>query len=481
MLDFLLRSDVLLTIVAFALVLIPAVIIHELGHFLAAKAVGITILEFGIGMPPRALKLGRWRGTDITLNWLPLGGFVRPMGEGMVAQMGEAAVMDDRTEALARGIVTPRTVSDVPPLSRILFMAAGAIFNFFTAFILFIVIALMGLPQVVGGRVNVFYVPPASAYADAGLLTGDIIEQINGENFADTDDFFVRLASIDGAAALSVRRADVADPLTLYLVPSEIVGGEGRTFSEYPLISGVEVDSPAAEAGLQSFDLVTAFNREPLATYTELQTLTREHLGEEVTLTILRANETLEITLVPRANPPEGQGAMGIGISAGALDAATGLGYQEGQAQRELVPQTFGEAVSYGVWRIGDTVSTIVALPARIVQGTAAPEELRPASVLGISQVGGIFLQESIQQNRPGIILEFIALISFALGLTNLLPIPALDGGRIVFVLIEMVRRKPIAPEREAVVHFVGLMLLLSLMVVVLLNDIANPLADMLR
>ena len=106
---------------------------------------------------------------------------------------------------------------------------------------------------------------------------------------------------------------------------------------------------------------------------------------------------------------------------------------------------------------------------------------LRLTSPLGISQAGGVFLQESIQRNQPGIILEFMALISLALGLTNLLPIPALDGGRIVFVLIELVRGRPIAPEREGVVHLVGLALLLSLMVVVLLNDIANPLTNLIR
>jgi regulator of sigma E protease len=92
-----------------------------------------------------------------------------------------------------------------------------------------------------------------------------------------------------------------------------------------------------------------------------------------------------------------------------------------------------------------------------------------------------VFLQESIQQDRPTIILEYIALISLALGITNLLPIPALDGGRILFVVIELIRGKPISPEREGMVHMIGLLILLSLMAVVIVNDIANPITDLLR
>jgi regulator of sigma E protease len=128
-----------------------------------------------------------------------------------------------------------------------------------------------------------------------------------------------------------------------------------------------------------------------------------------------------------------------------------------------------------------DVLNTIASVPAQIINGTANGEDLRLASIVGISQVGGLFLQESIQRSQPTIIIEYIALISMVLGLTNLLPIPALDGGRILFVLIEVLRGRPIAPEREGMVHLVGLALLLSLMVVVMLNDIINPLTDIIR
>jgi regulator of sigma E protease len=136
MLDILLGNDVLSAIVAFALVLIPAVFIHEVGHFLAAKAVGITILEFGIGLPPRMVRLFTWRGTEYTLNWLPLGGFVRPLGEDVVRPLGDEAIERDREEMLARAgeesgsQPSPQkmmSVNEAKPLGRIFFMSAGAI------------------------------------------------------------------------------------------------------------------------------------------------------------------------------------------------------------------------------------------------------------------------------------------------------------------------------------------------------------------
>jgi regulator of sigma E protease len=200
-----------------------------------------------------------------------------------------------------------------------------------------------------------------------------------------------------------------------------------------------------------------------------------------VALTLWRSGQLVETTLTPRANPPAGQGAMGIEITTGSADSGFGLVAADGQLQQTLQPLSLGAALQFSVQRIGDIVGQIASLPARLLQGSADPNETRVVSVLGLSQVGGVFLQESIQQDRPTIILEYIALISLALGITNLLPIPALDGGRILFVVIELIRGKPISPEREGMVHMIGLLILLSLMAVVIVNDIANPITDLLR
>lgn len=480
MLDFLVGNDALSAVVAFILVLIPAVLIHELGHFFAAKSVGITILEFGIGMPPRMVKLFTLGGTDYTLNWLPLGGFVRPLGEDMVAQKGEEATQQDRLEAQERGFTKAMSVNEAKPLPRIWFFSAGAIANFVMAFLLFIVIALTGVPERTGGLIGVEGLQAGGALTESGLQEGDIIDGINGERFNDDDAFFAALYALNGQeVVLNVLRGEEETVATVTFTPD--IAGDTPLQQTYPLVLGIADDSPAENAGLQPGDIVLAFNGEALTGITSLQNLTRQNLDREITLTVLRDNEQeLDLSLTPRGAPPAGEGAMGINIGEAGVESSLGLIYLQGD-RRELVPQTLGGAVNYSIERIVGVVNTIASIPGQIINQTADPNSLRLTSPLGISQAGAVFLQESIEQNQPGIILEFIALISLALGLTNLLPIPALDGGRILFVLIELVRGRPIAPEREGMVHLVGLALLLSLMVVVLLNDIANPLTDLLR
>ena len=118
--------------------------------------------------------------------------------------------------------------------------------------------------------------------------------------------------------------------------------------------------------------------------------------------------------------------------------------------------------------------------PARLIRGATEPEERRLVSIVGVSQIGGRFLQDSVEDDRPTLILEYIALISIALGVTNLLPIPALDGGRILFVIVEIIRGRPISPERESIVHLAGLIFLLFIGVIFIVNDLFNPITNSL-
>lgn len=491
MFDFILGNDLLSGILAFVLVLIPAVIVHEIGHFLAGKAAGITILEFGIGLPPRALTLFRRGETEYTLNWIPLGGFVRPLGEDMVRQVGDEATSRDRDIAISRGVTKTKSVNEATPFQRIVFLAAGAFANLLLAFVLFAIVAMIGVPELVGGRVVAVDVAADSQLAEAGLQSGDVIEQINGETFATSAAFVDRLYELNGQdVTLTVYRAE--DPTQRLIVPdvprTEItftpsLGEENTTSTGYPVILGVAPNSPASSAGMQAGDVVTAFNGTELTSFEMLRTMTQENLDTEVTLTLLRDGETLDVQLTPRSNPPEGEGSMGITSSDATAVVAGDLGliYQEGPPQEQLVSQPLIPAMQYSAARIWDVLTTIVQVPAQLLAGTISPEAARPVSVVGIGQMGGMFLQQSVEENQPAIILNFIAVISIALGLTNLLPLPALDGGRIFFVILEIIRGRPIAPEREGLVHFVGLMLLLGMTVLIMLNDIVNPVTDMLR
>ncbi|MCK6577972.1 MAG: RIP metalloprotease RseP [Anaerolineae bacterium] len=480
MFEFLLGNDLLSAVIAFVLVLIPAVLIHELGHFAAAKLVGITILEFGIGMPPRMLKLFSAGGTDYTLNWLPLGGFVRPLGEDMVRQVGDEALEADRKTAIERGFKTTLSVNEAKPLARIFFLAGGALMNFLLAIVLFMIIGMMGIPQIGDGLVSVIALDSGSTLADNGLMVGDVIASVDGATFEIGRDLVDALLTGENPVALEVYRTNVETGIEETMSLTWQGGAANSDVAAHPIVVEVSSGSPAESAGLRVDDLVIAFNGSPVANVADLQTGTLEHLDKEITLTILRDDVRLDVALTPRSDPPAGEGAIGVTIAEAERSDRLGMTFQEG-LQTVLKPLSLGESLQYSLERVGNVFSTIAAIPGQLLSGTADPESLRVTSPLGISQVGGFFLQESIERNQPGIILEFMALISIALGLTNLLPIPALDGGRILFVLIEVLRGRPIAPEREGMVHLVGLALLLSLMVVVLLNDIANPLTNLLR
>jgi regulator of sigma E protease len=504
--DLLMGDNPFSAIIAFFVVLIPLILVHELGHFLAAKAVGITVLEFGIGFPPRIVKLFTWGETEFTLNWIPLGGFVRPLGEDMIRPVDAETIEKDRAGLLARqdkaqedsGFNEPdflrseqaiadkppvknaKAVHEVRPLSRIFFMAAGAVANFILAFILFAIIAITGLPQTVGGSVYIATVNPNSTLKDWGLHNFDVILDLNGEKFRDSQDFWAKLYNLKNQpVTLVVQNGETAETRQVSFTPQ--FDTQQGTSGSYAQINGIVPDAPADVAGIEPGDIVIAFNGTAINGVDDFRERTRNNAGKEVAITLRRGQESFEVSLTPRLNPPEGQGAIGIVITPIFEEAATGVLYQEGLPQETLVAQPLDKAIEYGANRVVSVITMTVSIPSQLVSGAITPDEARPVSVVGMSQIGAAVIRNSIEQGRLAPILDFIAVISVALGFFNLLPIPALDGGRIVFVLLEMVRGRPIAPEREGLVHLVGLALLLSLSVLIILNDVVNPITDMLR
>lgn len=493
---FIAGNDIVLAIIAFAIILIPAIIIHELGHFFAAKIVGINVLEFGIGFPPRVGRLFTWGETEFTLNLLPIGGFVRPLGEDMIGPVGEEKMKRDREtirnrqeeddvyfserdELRDRGIddADMMSVNEAPPLGRIFFMAAGAFANFATAIVLFFIVALIGLPTIVGGLSQVVDIPQGSIFDRTEVQVGDAVEKINGERFESFITFYDTLAEKSGQdVTLSMLRNKTGEVYEITITPSL------NEKSGYVQITGVQEDSPAYFAGIKAGDLISHIDGvaipasgNPAAV---LQEETRRFEGRPMPLIIIREHqdgrtEELNLTVTPRLNPPEGTGRMGVLIR-----SQFGIGdntrFADAGFKNELVPQDVPSAISHSLNTTANTFKLIASIPGRLLDGSLSGEDARPISIIGISKIGGEFIQRSIQEG-PGLLLNFIALISIFLGVSNLLPIPALDGGRIVFVLIEMVRGKPINPEVEGRIHQIGIMILLALGVLVMIYDVINP------
>jgi len=460
-------SDFLLGLASFALVLVPLVIIHELGHFIGAKLVGITVLEFGLGFPPRAATLFTRGDTMYTLNWLPIGGFVRPYGEGFVSQKSQDELEGDRKEIEERGIKNAKSVFQAGPWERMLFLIGGPGINFVAALVLFIVVALGGQPFY-RANVTVYDIQPGSAAAQAGLREGDVIVALNGEKLDQAADFNERIAENAGkVVTLDVKRDE--DVFTVsFLADLEANSDVRRVY-----ITSVEEDMPAYAAGFLPEDLVVAVDGTEISSLDELVNYTQSHEGQEIVVTVLRGTERLDLPVTPREDG-EGRVRIGIGIT-DVEPAAIGLvavNRDEEQYTRALPP---GEAIRTGVDEFIDLHRTMVGFVGDLINGDISPEAARPVSPVGIGQLGGPVLEQSIDKGAMYPIVLFAALISVALGITNLLPIPGLDGGRILFVIIELVRGKPMEPEREGLIHFIGLLLLLGLIAVTLVNDIVNP------
>lgn len=477
-------TDFLLAVVAFLIVLGPLVLIHEFGHFIAARLVGITVLEFGIGFPPRARKLFEQGGTIFTLNWLPIGGFVRPLGEDFVKPLGPEATEEERAayekqQAEIEGLTLKRkktkSVQEATPLQRIFFMVSGAGMNFIGAFVLLVVASLFGqlVPQ--SATVSVFETVAKSPAAAAGLQASDVITELNGKPVTLPQDIIFAAQNSSTSynpINLTIKRGDQTLQVTVQPADPPLKSLNGVAVVDVP-----SAGSPAA-AVLQKGDVITKVDNVPVKTTDDLKNYVDAHAGHSVTLTFQRSGQQMTGPIVPRVNPPAGQGALGITIQPEASDAAYsmfGLILGMDNIVYRAVPEPINEAVSDAWSRETDLISQIVNVPVRLIRGQISPSAARPVSAVGIGQMAGQVLTESIAVKQPSPILEFAALISVALGITNLLPIPPLDGARILFVLFEIVRGKPINPERESLVHLVGMMLLLGLTALLVVNDIIHP------
>jgi regulator of sigma E protease len=464
----------LLGLASFVVVLVPLVIIHEFGHFIAAKLVGITVLEFGIGFPPRARTLFRKGDTIYTLNWLPIGGFVRPYGEDFVRPKTAEEMSSDRQEIAERGIKNPKSVFEATPWQRIFFMAAGPGINFITALVLFIAIAFVGQPF---GRadVTIYDIEENSAAAQAGLQTGDVIVEFNGKVVESADAFNEWIDDhTNQAVTLLVRRDGKTFETSL------VVAGSVDEDVERVYIDTVEKSMPAYAAGFLPEDMIVAVDGIEITSIEQLQDYTQDHDGEEIVVTVLRGSERLDLPVTPQ---PDDGGTVRIGIGIVPVEPAviglTAVNRNEETYTKSLPP---GEAIRTGVNEFVDLHVMMYQFVGDVLSGDIAPEAARPVSPVGIGQIGGPVFEQTLDEGKMYPIVLFAALISVALAVTNLLPIPGLDGGRILFVVIELIRGKPMEPEREGLIHFIGVMLLLGLIFITVINDILNPInIDSLR
>ena len=368
-------NETLLTWIVFILAFGGMVLIHEFGHFIVARLCGIEVEEFGIGLPtPGAVKLFTWKGTRFTLNWLPLGGFVRPKGEN-----------DPNV---------PGGLAAASPWKRLAVLFAGPLMNLLAAVIIYsIIFNRVGVPDT--SKVLIASVVPESSAATAGFKDGDI------------------------------------------------------------LVSG---------------------NGQPITNYEQLRQIIDSNVDKTINFVVNRNGEEIKLAATPHMNATEKRAMIGVGL---------GVPFK----QRASIGETLGLGVQY----TGYSVRALISLPAQLLRGTLPAEQGRIIGLKGIYDV----LQQSVSHDveasnnstsnspargtasnpidQPVRTLELLASLTISLGVFNLFPFPALDGGRIIFILPELIFRRRVSPQVENFVHGMGMAFLLLFMLYVNVMDFINP------
>lgn len=344
----------LTSIIAFILIFTGIIMAHELGHFVAAKLSGVKVEEFGIGYPPRIFGIKRGE-TIYSINWLPIGGFTKMLGEEDPSDTRSLAAKSRKKRAFVLG--------------------AGALVNAILPFILFSV---------------------------------------------------------------------------AYMLPHDVI-------SHKLVIEDVTLGSPADTAGFMPGDLILEINGKTIENYGDMQRCIELNLGKETTFIVQTALDTQESRIVvPRWKPPEGQGRLGIKLDGAIAEASE-------ETMRRSEP--FFKSISMGVT---ETFQTMVLYKNALLGMFIGNSSAQLTGPVGIAQMTGEVAKYGVSP-----LLELAGFLSISLAIMNLLPLPALDGGRLVFIFLEWLRGgKRVSPQTEGKVHFTGFIMLLLLMLVLTFQDI---------
>lgn len=428
-------------------VLAILIVVHEFGHFFAARRCGVKVEEFGIGIPPRA-KGWMWKDVLWSVNWIPFGGFVRVKGE-------DGANMDSDS------------MNAKPPHQRAFFLAAGAGMNVLLAIVLMIFV--VGFQGITHQKTYVAAVAPGSPAAKAGWREGDRIVQINGDEMESAQEIRNKTQSNAGneITVTVERRGSLID--TKVTPRENPPKNEGRVgFSmDTRYIGDVEIEtitpgSPAEAAGLLPGDRFVKINNREATDFFVIQSELGLYEGFSAPIEFERDG----VVSSTKIDVPGNLGTTDVFLAIG-LPTMVSKPVSEKVPFLEIVPRGFQE--SYQA-----TVSMVQG----IRELFSSRENLSQiAGPVGMGQLTSELIEES--PFPLWVILANLGIVlSLNLAILNLLPLPALDGGRLLFVLIEVLRGgRRISPEKEGLVHFAGLVLLIGLMFVVGFFDV-NRLLD---
>lgn len=379
----------ILTLIVFLAVLSLLVLVHELGHFLMAKKAGIRIEEFGLGLPPRILG-ANYKGTIYSINWLPIGGFVKLYGE-------------DEEEV-------PSTIGHKPSTRD----------------------AFFAKPKRVRATVLL-----------AGVFMNTVLAAVVFYLFFFISNFKTEIPLIFDHQFFAVNQTKKTDLI----------------------IGQVSPNSPAEKAKIKKQSKVINVNGQTMENSVEFTKFINDHSGQEISLKLEDLNKAVvyEVKVVPRVNPPKNEGRLGIAFGT----------FQTAVLTYDTTSQKLFSGLTYSLNLLSYNLEVIVKLVGiSFEEKTAAPVGEAVSGPIGLLGVFNQLLQIQVLKEKLLQGLNLVGLISISLAFFNVLPFPALDGGRLLFIALEALTKKRVNPKWEMWVHQIGLVILLGLVVLVTINDV---------
>lgn len=441
----------LTTLVAFLIVIGVLVFVHELGHLIAAKSVDIEVPRFSIGFGPRIAGF-HWGETEYVISLLPLGGYVRMAG------MEDTSALEGGEEV--EHVPSHRDFDAKPLWARVWVVSAGVLMNF-----LFAIVVIAGVVLSYGEPVNPTTRVAIAAQEEltgaatplAAIPAGAELSAVNGTSVETWNDVAEQL-TVAGAGPLTLRFTD-GQEVSLDLPSGEterfMVVQQIQPFAE-PLIGSVTLGSPAEVAGIRSNDRIMEADGRAIRSWTEFVDVVRAHPGQPIPMVVRRGGEDISLTVTPE--PVQERDLTGTRIEIGRL----GVSQLTELEHRDVGPV---EALAEGwtvTWR---TSASIVHLLGDLFTGDESLRSL--GGPLTIGQISG-------ESARLGLeyMLRWMALLSVNLAVLNLLPIPVLDGGQLLFLGVEALRGRPLSIEQRLRLSHVGLIIVVGIMLWAITNDV---------
>ncbi|MEP3348965.1 MAG: RIP metalloprotease RseP [Marinomonas sp.] len=429
---------------------------HEFGHYFIARRCGVKVLRFSVGFGKPIYRHVGKTGTEYTLAMIPLGGFVR--------------MLDEREGNVPEGL-RDQAFNNKTVRQRIAIVAAGPIANFILAAFIYAIVAMLGIQSVAP---KIGSVEPNTPLAQTSIQAEDELISIAGEAVDSWEDVNLALAGLIGQTRTIIVRYQAEGLLSQqeeevrlnqWLVgdePNNLIRAFGIVPWQpkvLPVIDQVVENGAAYSAGFEAGDTIVEIGGDLISSWDQVVALVQASPNKELAVTVQREGHSKELLLLPKSTERNG-----------AFVGYAGLAVVPPEWDESLIRERhYGivDSVFYGVAQTSKMVSLTVSSVGKMLQGLISVDNL--SGPITIAKVASASADSGLQS-----FLKFMAYLSVSLGVLNLLPIPMLDGGHLLFFGIEAIRRKPVSEKIQNVAYRVGASLLFSMMAIAIFNDIAR-------